>query len=101
MKIGISTFVTDDGIDTVSLARAIEEAERGVVVQADVPLDLGALVLALALVGDLGPVVGFALVTTPLEADASAVLELDADLVLFETLSHAASQLRSDQRGRR
>ena len=25
MKIGISTFVTDDGIDTVSLARAIEE----------------------------------------------------------------------------
>src|SRR6202171_181953 len=25
MKIGISTFVTDDGIDPVSLARAIEE----------------------------------------------------------------------------
>ncbi|MDT4998707.1 MAG: hypothetical protein QOK12_812, partial [Mycobacterium sp.] len=25
MKIGISTFVTDDGIDAVSLARAIEE----------------------------------------------------------------------------
>src|SRR4051812_29108881 len=25
MKIGISTFVTDDGIDTVSLSRAIEE----------------------------------------------------------------------------
>jgi alkanesulfonate monooxygenase SsuD/methylene tetrahydromethanopterin reductase-like flavin-dependent oxidoreductase (luciferase family) len=25
MKFGISTFVTDDGIDTVSLARAIEE----------------------------------------------------------------------------
>ncbi len=25
MKFGISTFVTDDGIDPVSLARAIEE----------------------------------------------------------------------------
>src|SRR5262245_49998201 len=27
MKFGISTFVTDDGIDTVSLARAIEERQ--------------------------------------------------------------------------